>query len=41
MGKKSITLRGYYTRAKVFGYIMLAVGTGYLVFYLYKQYIEA
>jgi hypothetical protein len=33
-------VRGYYTRAKVFGYLMLAVGIGYLLYYLLGDYFK-
>jgi len=31
-------VRGYYTRAKVFMYLMLAVVIGYMLHYLYTVY---
>ena len=31
-------VRGYFIRAKVFMYLMLAVGLGYLLHYLYTVY---
>jgi hypothetical protein len=31
---------GYYTRAKVFGYLMLGVGVAYLLYYLLGDYFK-
>jgi hypothetical protein len=31
-------VKGYYTRAKVFGYIMLVAAVGYVIYYLYITY---
>jgi hypothetical protein len=35
-----MSIRGYYARAKVFGYLMLAVGVGYLLYYLFREYFN-
>ncbi|HOO10216.1 MAG TPA: hypothetical protein PKW06_09775 [Cyclobacteriaceae bacterium] len=32
--RKGVSTRGYYRRAKIFGYLMLAVAIAYLVYYL-------
>jgi hypothetical protein len=33
-------IKGYYTRAKVFGYLMLVVGIGYLIYYFFGNYFK-
>jgi len=33
-------VRGYYARARVFGYIMITAGALYLLYYIYKEYFS-
>ncbi len=32
-------VKGYYTRARVFGYLMLTIAVLYLLYYLYRELI--
>lgn len=36
--KDAMSTKGYFRRAKIFGYMMLVVGVGYLLYYLYMQF---
>jgi hypothetical protein len=38
--KGLMPIRGYYTRAKVFGYLMIAVAIGYILFYILREYFN-
>ncbi|MEQ8424898.1 MAG: hypothetical protein RIA63_09305 [Cyclobacteriaceae bacterium] len=36
--KRGVSTKGYYNRAKAFGYLMLVVAIAYLVYYLYIRF---
>ncbi|HNP95122.1 MAG TPA: hypothetical protein PKJ63_05820 [Cyclobacteriaceae bacterium] len=37
--KDALSTKGYFRRAKIFGYLMLIVALGYLIYYLYEIFI--
>lgn len=38
--KGLVHVKGYYTRAKVFGYMMIAVGIFSILYYLFQDYFN-
>ncbi|HRW98842.1 MAG TPA: hypothetical protein P5280_05095 [Cyclobacteriaceae bacterium] len=37
--KDALSTKGYFRRAKIFGYLMLIVALRYLIYYLYEIFI--
>jgi hypothetical protein len=38
--KTMMPIKGYFTRAKVFGWIMAAIVVGYLAYLIYQYFME-
>jgi hypothetical protein len=38
--KGLMPLKGYYTRARVFAYLVLATGVAYLLYHLFQDIVE-
>jgi len=37
---KGVSTKGYFKRAKAFGYLMLAVAVAYLIYYLVTVFVQ-